>query len=65
MWYVPIEINEKEHKAIPEMNHTIARVSLQLAAIVNLGGIVNPHIAAGDAKVLVEQPDCHRYVRQR
>lgn len=44
------------------MNHAIARVSLQLAAIVNLRGIVDPHIAAGNAKVLVKQPDRHWYV---
>lgn len=65
MRYLPIEINEKEHKAIPKMNHAIACVSLQLAAIVNLCGIVNSHIATGDTKILVKQPDRHWYVHQR
>lgn len=47
------------------MDHAVARVFAQLTTIMNLRGIVNSHITAGDTKVLVEQPYGHRYVHQR
>lgn len=59
---LPIQIDEKEYEKVAQVDHGLAHVLLDYAAIMDLRRIVHAHVTGRQAIQLVAAPDKHRHI---
>lgn len=42
---LPVQVNEEAEEVIPQLNHALLHVGLELTAVMNLGGIKHAHVS--------------------
>lgn len=59
-----IQVDEEAEQVVPQFDHGLLHVGLELPSVVDLSGVKHAHVSHGNLHVPINVPGCYRQVEQ-